>query len=70
MPSVSSPWLSKSPIIPSLLAQSKFFVRPQPLTCLEPLPIGRDISPTDRRYRTSAYLIEGSAMTARRQGIG
>jgi hypothetical protein len=70
MPSVGSNWPAKYHIPPSLLTRSKFFIRPQLLIRLEPLPIGRDISPTDRRYRTSAYVVEGSALTARRQGIG
>jgi hypothetical protein len=70
MPSVSSNWPSRYHIPPSLPTRSKFFIRPQLLIRLEPLPIGRDISPIDRRYRTSAYVLDGFALIARRQDIG
>jgi hypothetical protein len=41
------------PLIPfpltALPAPSRFLRRPQLLTCLEPLPMGRDISPPQSR---------------------
>lgn len=37
----------------ALLEPSRFLTRPQLLTCLVPLPVGRDISPGHHPYNTA-----------------
>ena len=56
-------------LIAALPVLCRFLTRPQLLTCLEPLPIGTDISPTPRRYNTSGYVGEGEATTRRHTSV-